>query len=85
MGKRDEQRKLKMSVLARIKADKGILFGAFSQHVTKIAKIERWKLIYNHAQSLGLVPPTKDWTYAGDSIKLFYFVRNIFWPSNNSI
>ncbi|KAJ3655792.1 hypothetical protein Zmor_014905 [Zophobas morio] len=37
MGKRDEQRKLKM-----------------------------WKLIYNHAQSLGLVPPTKDWTYVRD-------------------
>ena len=71
MGKRDEQRKLKMSVLARIKADKGILFGAFSQHVTKIAKIERWKLIYNHAQSLGLVPPTKDWTY----------VRDVWWPN----
>jgi hypothetical protein len=50
MGKRDDQGKLKLCILNKIKENKRVLFGA-------------WKEINDYALSLGLVPSNKEWTY----------------------
>ena len=59
-----------------IKEEKEILFGAFSDKVTKELKINKWTNICEKAKSLGLVA-------AG---KKFPYIRDTFWPNiKNSI
>jgi hypothetical protein len=71
MGKRDDQRKLKLCVLNKIKENKRVLFGAFCDTLSKADKCKAWKEINDYALSLGLVPANKEWTY----------IRDVWWPN----
>ncbi|RXG56974.1 hypothetical protein Avbf_13001 [Armadillidium vulgare] len=71
MGKREDNRKLKLCILAKIKENKKILFGAFSDSISKKSKVEAWKQVTSYAHSLGGIPAEKDFTY----------VRDIWWPN----
>ncbi|XP_069697422.1 uncharacterized protein [Periplaneta americana] len=61
----------KIVVLTKIREEKDILFGGFSDKITKSVKIEKWKEIHNLAQSIELVKNEKDWTYT----------RDVLWPN----
>lgn len=71
MGKRDDKRKLKLCVLQKIRAQKAVLFGAFSSKLTKQNKAEAWQNINTFAQSLGVVDASREWSY----------VRDVWWPN----
>lgn len=58
----------KMQFLNKIKENKQILFGAFSEKLRKQDKIEKWKEMAMVAQSICLLPADKDWTYVRDTI-----------------
>lgn len=45
----------KLSVLQKIKQEKSVLFGSFSNDLTKQKKCEKWKEVTDLAESLGLV------------------------------
>ena len=45
----------KLAVLQKIKQDKSVLFGAFSNDLTKSVKSEKWKEVTDLAESLGLI------------------------------
>jgi hypothetical protein len=66
MGKLDDQRKLKICVLNKIKENKRVLFGASCDTLSKADKCKAWKEINGYALSLGLVPSNKEWTYIRD-------------------
>lgn len=57
----------KITVLQLIRDKKDILFGAFTDKLSKDKKIEEWKIILSTCQSLGLVPPGKDYAYVRDT------------------
>uniref|UniRef100_A0A6P7FFP7 Regulatory protein zeste n=1 Tax=Diabrotica virgifera virgifera TaxID=50390 RepID=A0A6P7FFP7_DIAVI len=61
----------KIMILKEIRDKKVILFGSFSDKLTKKDKIECWKTVHQKSTSLGLVPPNKDWTYS----------RDVFWQN----
>ncbi|XP_050513065.1 uncharacterized protein LOC126888722 [Diabrotica virgifera virgifera] len=61
----------KIMILKEIRDKKAILFGSFSDKLTKKDKIECWKTVHQKSTSLGLVPPNKDWTYS----------RDVFWQN----
>ncbi|KAL1493886.1 hypothetical protein ABEB36_009570 [Hypothenemus hampei] len=58
----------KMQFLTKIRENKDILFGAFSEKLRKQDKIEKWKEMAMVAQSICLLPADKDWTYVRDTI-----------------
>ncbi|XP_050292780.1 uncharacterized protein LOC126733499 [Anthonomus grandis grandis] len=59
---------IKMQFLTKIKENKEILFGAFSDRLKKQDKVEKWKEITQVAQSICLVSVEKDWTYVRDTV-----------------
>ncbi|XP_055842369.1 uncharacterized protein LOC129909310 [Episyrphus balteatus] len=61
----------KMVVLAKIREHKDILFGVFSDTLTKQIKSDKWKEVYDVARSINIVSASKDWTY----------VRDTFWQN----
>lgn len=61
----------RLIVLNKIRADKDILFGAFSKKLDKTMKNDKWKEIHSLAQSVGLVKGDKEWTY----------MRDVMWPN----
>ncbi|XP_050516375.1 uncharacterized protein LOC126891236 [Diabrotica virgifera virgifera] len=61
----------KIILLKEIRDKTAILFGSFSDKLTKKDKIECWKTVHQKSTSLGLVPPNKDWTYS----------RDVFWQN----
>ena len=61
----------KIAVLTMIREEKEILFGSFSEKLTKATKIEKWREVHNLAQSIGLVKIEKEWTYT----------RDVLWPN----
>ena len=70
MGKRENKRRLQLCVLEKVKRCKDILFGAFSEKLTKGDKNAAWKEILDYAQSLGLIVG-KDPQY----------MRDTWWPN----
>lgn len=70
-GKREEQRKLKLCVLEKIKRNKHIIFGQFSSTLTKYTKGKAWQEIGEYAKSIGVIPDGKQWTY----------IRDVWWPN----
>lgn len=58
----------KMQFLNKIKENKHILFGAFSEKLKKQNKVEKWKEMSLLAHSICLVPADKDWTYVRDTV-----------------
>lgn len=71
MGKREENRKIKLCVLTKIKDKKKLLFGAFSNHITKDIKMNEWRSISDYAKSIGVIPQNKEWSY----------LRDVWWPN----
>lgn len=58
----------KMQFLQKVKENREILFGAFSDRLKKTDKVEKWKELANVAKSVCLMPSDKDWTYARDTL-----------------
>lgn len=56
----------KIMILNEIYANKKILFGAFSEKLTKQSKEEEWVKINDLAKSVGLIKDGKPKTYARD-------------------
>lgn len=61
----------KALILQEIRDKKDVLFGSFSDKLTKQEKVECWKTIHQKSASLGLVAPDKDWAYS----------RDVFWQN----
>lgn len=57
-----------MQFLNKLKDNKDILFGAFSDKLKKQDKVEKWKEMAVLAQSICLAPADKDWTYIRDTV-----------------
>jgi len=57
----------KLAVLQKIKQEKSVLFGPFSNDLTKQKKCEKWKEVTDLAESLGLVTG-KQWQYFRDTL-----------------
>ena len=53
----------KAEILKEILEKKDVLFGAFSDRLTKEMKNKEWMNIHLKAQSLGIVPLNKDMSY----------------------
>lgn len=70
-GKRDEQRKLKLCVLERVKEKKAVLFGQFSPSLTKEMRSKAWIEIGTYAKSIGVLPNGKEASY----------IRDVWWPN----
>lgn len=62
---------LKSAMLQKIKENKDILFGQFSDTLTKKDKSEGWKEMFEFAISIGAVKKERGWEY----------VRDTFWPN----
>lgn len=60
MGKRKDQRKLKLCSLNKIKENKAVLFGQLNQKLTKQMKAHKWKEMNMYGQSTGAVDITKE-------------------------
>ncbi|KAL1488796.1 hypothetical protein ABEB36_014594 [Hypothenemus hampei] len=58
----------KMQWIMKIKENKDIVFGAFSENLRKEHKINKWKELATLAQSICLMPLEKNWTYARDTL-----------------
>lgn len=58
----------KIELLKEIRESKEVLFGCFSQSITKHMKNEKWKEINEKAKALGLVSYDKDYTYTRDTV-----------------
>lgn len=61
----------KLAILREILDAKCVLFGAFSDKLTKEDKVKKWKEILFKCHSLGLVASDKGYTY----------VRDTFWSN----
>lgn len=57
-----------MQFLKKIREHKDLLFGAFSEKVTKQDKVGKWKELAILAQSICLIPAGKEWTYVRDTL-----------------
>lgn len=57
----------KLTVLAEIRDKRDVLFGSFSDKLSKADKVEAWKTILRKCQSLGLVGPEKEYQYIRDT------------------
>ncbi|XP_063219058.1 uncharacterized protein LOC134529167 [Bacillus rossius redtenbacheri] len=58
----------KIILLNKIKDSRDILFGAFSDKLTKQNKMSAWQEIRDFAASLGVISENKDWTYVRDVV-----------------
>jgi hypothetical protein len=61
----------KMLILKEIRENRDVLFGSFSEKLTKKDKNACWQEIHKKCSSLGLVAPNKDWSYT----------RDVFWQN----
>lgn len=68
MNSRQMQMHDKLCVLKQINDRKNILFGAFSDKLTKKDKQSAWTEVLIFAQSLGVVPQQKGWEYVRDVV-----------------
>lgn len=60
----------KLPFVKLIAENKKVLFGKFSNEITKDAKKTTWKSIADQLKALGiqLIPDGKDWTYLRDTV-----------------
>ncbi|KAJ8892071.1 hypothetical protein PR048_004647 [Dryococelus australis] len=63
MNSRETKKQCKVAVRQKIKENKNILFGAFSDKLSKNDKQVVWTYVSNLAHSLGLLPQEKGWEY----------------------
>ncbi|KAL1492338.1 hypothetical protein ABEB36_010678 [Hypothenemus hampei] len=70
-NKRDENRKQKLYILQKIKEKKSVLFGAFSDTLTKKDKQNAWEEVCTYGKSIGVIASNKNGTY----------LRDTWWPN----
>lgn len=72
----------KITFLKSVLESKEVLFGAFSDTLTKELKTRKWKSIHEEAVALGIVPANKDYVYTRDTywqnLKKYTVVSKLF-------
>uniref|UniRef100_A0A915IS12 Regulatory protein zeste n=1 Tax=Romanomermis culicivorax TaxID=13658 RepID=A0A915IS12_ROMCU len=60
---------VRLKFLAKVQENKDVLFGQFSDKLTKKDKIEKWTMILNYMRAINYpLPPNADFTYIRDTV-----------------